>query len=301
MLRLGTLTLMPVGLRDGSVEGVCTVGTGDCGVANDVFSAGRLSDAKLGAGNIGPGATAELLLGAYGLELLEVEGAESDGNGSGSIIGISVMIAIGMIVGELILRLGAERGNPSDGILTEGTLKDGKPVAGGEILRLGDGIVRDGIARVGIASDKMLKDGTLIVGSEMLILGGGIVRDGITNGGMLKDGAGTLSTLFEGVLKMGRAVGVAGKLMIGRPKESALGGVIGIISMVGDGMTNGGGPVIVGGAIDDKLRGGTERLGIVAEGRLIDARLADGTVTDGILIDESANVPRLVTGVTNVG
>lgn len=46
------------------------------------------------------------------------------------------------------------------------------------------------------------------------------------------------------------AVGVAGKLIIGRPKESTLDTGVGISSMLGTGMVNGGGPVIVGNPID---------------------------------------------------
>lgn len=103
------------------------------------------------------------------------------------------------------------------------------------------------------------------------------------------------------MLKIGRAVGVAGKLIIGRPKESTLGGVAGTMSMLGVGMKNGGGPVIVGISINEKLSEGIDKLGMVAEGRLTDPRLADGTVTEGTPADGSENEPRLVVGVSNDG
>ena len=90
------------------------------------------------------------------------------------------------------------------------------------------------------------------------------LSDDIPTEGELVDA--TLSTLIVGISKIGSAVGVAGKVIIGSPKESTLEGGVGIISMLGAGMENGGGPVIVGNAI---------------EGRPIDGRVKSGRVTEG--------------------
>ena len=49
-------------------------------------------------------------------------------------------------------------------------------------------------------------------------------------------------------------------MTIGRPKESTPGGAVGISSMTGNGMENGGGPVIAGNLVEGK----------VSEGRLAD-------------------------------
>ena len=267
----------------------------------------RLSDGKLGAGNVGPGAMVELPVGEDGPELLKLEGAEIPAEGalsdrSGS-VGTGLTTGIGVNVGALPLKLsgrdGVGRENPSDGMLNEGTLRDGSPIVGSEALRLEVGIARDGTARDGISREGLLKDGKPIVGSGTLRLGDVIVTDGTPTDG--KFGVRALSTLFVGMLKIGRAVGVAGKLIIGRPKESTLGGVAGTMSMLGVGMENGGGPVIVGISINGKLSEGMDRLGMVAEGRLTDPRLADGTVTEGTPGDGSENVPRLTVGVSNDG
>lgn len=71
-----------------------------------------------------------------------------------------------------------------------------------------------------------------------------------------------------GTPKVGSAVGVAGKLTIGRPKESTLDGVVGTKSMLGTGTENGGGPVIAGNPIEDEVSEGV-KLGL-PEGRLIE-------------------------------
>ena len=270
----------------------------------------RLSDGKLGAGTLRPGATAEVLFGEDERELLRLEdaGVPAEGTlrgriGPGSSVGKGLTIGMGVNVGALPLKLsgrdGVGRENPSDGTLNEGTLKDGIPVVGSDMLILEVGIARDGNARDGIAREGMLNDGKPIVGSETLRLGDGMATDGTPTGGKL--GVGTLSTLFVGILKIGRAVGVAGKLIIGRPKESTAGGVGGTMSMLGVGMKNGGGPVIVGISIEGKLSEGMDRSGMVAEGRLADPRLADGTVTEGTPADGNVSSPRLVVGVPNDG
>ena len=139
----------------------------------------RLSDGKLGAGNVGPGAVAEVLVGEDEPELLKLEGAGllaewtlRDRIGS---VGTGLTIGIGVNVGALPLKLsgreGVGRDIPSEGMLNEGTLNDGSPRVGSVMLRLEVEIVRDGIARDGRAREGMLKDGKPIVGSETLRLG----------------------------------------------------------------------------------------------------------------------------------
>ncbi len=91
------------------------------------------------------------------------------------------------------------------------------------------------------------------------------LSDGIPTEDELVDS--TLSTLIVGVSKIGSAVGVAGKVMIGSPKESTLDGGVGIISMPGAGMENGGGPVVVGNATGGKLVDGRVNSGKVTEGK----------------------------------
>lgn len=86
----------------------------------------------------------------------------------------------------------------------------------------------------------------------------------------------TLSTLFVGISKIGSAVGVAGKVMIGRPKESTLDGGVGIMSRLGSGMENGGGPVIAGNPVEGKPSDGRPDAGVVKEGSPIVGKLADG-------------------------
>lgn len=139
----------------------------------------RLSDGKLGAGNVGPGAVAEVLVGEDEPELLKLEGAGLLAEGTlrdriGS-VGTGLTIGIGVNVGALPLKLsgreGVGRDIPSEDMLNEGTLNDGSPRVGSVMLRLEVEIVRDGIARDGRAGEGMLKDGKPIVGSETLRLG----------------------------------------------------------------------------------------------------------------------------------
>lgn len=77
---------------------------------------------------------------------------------------------------------------------------------------------------------------------------------------------GVLGTLFVGTANIGSAVGVAGKLTIGRPKESTLDGVIGTKSMLGTGTKNGGGSVIAVNPIEEEVSEG--RKPKLSEGRL---------------------------------
>ena len=139
----------------------------------------RLSDGKLGAVNVAPGAVAEVLVGEDEPELLKLEGAGLIAEGTlsdriGS-VGTGLTIGIGMNVESLPLKLSGReavgRDIPSEGMLNEGTLNDGGPRVGSVMLRLGVEIVRDGIARDGRAGEGMLKDGKPIVGSETLRLG----------------------------------------------------------------------------------------------------------------------------------
>ena len=86
----------------------------------------------------------------------------------------------------------------------------------------------------------------------------------------------TLSILFVGMSKIGSAVGVAGKVIIGRPKASTLDGGVGIMSTLGSGMENGGGPVIAGNPIEGKLSDGRLDAGVVKEGSPIVGKFDDG-------------------------
>ena len=139
----------------------------------------RLSDGKLGAGNVGPVAMAEALVGEDEPELLKLEGAGLLAEGTlrdriGS-VGTGLTIGIGVNVGALPLKLsgreGVGRDIPREDVLNDGTLNDGSPRVGSVMLRLEVEIVRDGIARDGRAGEGMLKDGKPIVGSETLRLG----------------------------------------------------------------------------------------------------------------------------------
>ena len=351
MVRLGALILGMLTL-DREIDGIEAVGAGNVGVGMPVIlkvgnaevctvrrddGAGWISVGKLGPGIRGPRGVGRKL---------EMSGLDGVGTSSE-----------GVKVGALMLMLGVERENPSDGTLTEGKLNDGSPTVGCEMLRLEEGIVRDGVASDGIGSDGPLRDGALIVGSEMLRLGDGSVRDGKINDGILDDGtpivgsetlrlgygvvrdgnandstlkvgkpmldsdvsrlgdgtatentltygalsSGTLSTLTEGIARSGGSVGVAGKLIMGRPNESTGGGSVGSISMLGDGMINDGGPVIEGISIEDNVTEGRDVSGIVSDGRLIETGLPDGMVTGGTLADGSANVSGLAGGVSNDG
>ena len=103
-------------------------------------------------------------------------------------------------------------------MLIEGMLKDGSPIVGSGMLKLGDGmlgdgnaggeIVRDGTVKDGIANDgtyegggsiagfemygigdgNLLKDDIPIVGSGMMRFGDDIVTDGTPTEGKLNDG-----------------------------------------------------------------------------------------------------------------
>ena len=171
---------MLVVLRVGNAE-IYTVGS-DVG-------AGRISVGKLGPERTGPRAVGRKP------EMLRLDGVGTSSED--------------VKVGALMLMLGVERENPSDGTLTEEMLKVGNAVVGCEMLRLEYGIVRDGVSRDRIGSDGTLWDGSLIVGSEMLRLGDGIVRDGKINTGVLKDGTPLVGSemlrLGYGIVRDGKA------------------------------------------------------------------------------------------------
>ena len=145
-----------------------------------------------------------------------------------------------------------------DGRLIEGMIEDGV-IVGFEMLRLGAGTVRDGSASDGIVTDGSAAD--RLVATDSIPTEGGKTCDGTWNpeaiplplaeSAIPKDtklDPGTLSTLFVGIPKTGSpVVGIAGKLIIGRPKESRLGAAVGSSpSTPGGGMEKGGGPVIEG-------------------------------------------------------
>ena len=155
-----------------------------------------------------------------------------------------------------------------------------------EMLRLGMGRVRDGIASDGIVTDR---SGTDSITTE------GKTSDGTRNPEAVpstlgeptlkeaKVDPGTLSILFVGTPKIGSPVGVAGKLMIGRPKESTLGATVGSPSMLGGGMEKGGGLVIIGMVVESDGSGGRDGEGMLALfGRVGYGRLNEKDVPDGI-------------------
>ena len=157
------------------------------------------------------------------------EGAFGAGNGSGQSSGTGVIILIGDKVGVLMFKL-VGRDNPNDGRVIKGALMDGKLIVGSETLRLENGVAKDRGGGVG-----MLKVDMLIVGCVRA----GAVTDGAPMEGTFRDGdpnssillwtldtgagieveviGGGIGTLFVGIAKIGRAVGVAGKLTMGRP------------------------------------------------------------------------------------
>lgn len=101
-----------------------------------------------------------------------------------------------------------------------------------------------------------------------------------------------------GIPKIGSAVGVAGKLTIGRPKESTLDVVIGTMSMLGTGTENGGESVIAVNPIEDEVSEGV-KLGL-PEGRLIEYGLprSGRRVTELGLADGTGNVGMASEGTT---
>lgn len=126
-----------------------------------------------------------------------VSDVSSDG---GLSVGNSGVERLGVKVGALKLTLGVPNGNPSEGGPTEEMLNDESPTVGLDMLRLGESIVKDGIARDGMCEGVVFKDGRLIVGPGVLRLGdetvsGGISRDGVTGDG--KSGVGVTSVGFE--------------------------------------------------------------------------------------------------------
>ena len=264
---------------------------------------GRLIDGKLDTGNVGPGATIKVLLAGDRAELLRpvgagrpAEGALADGNGSGLGVGTGTTTGIGVNVGALLLalleRVWLGRENPNDGMPVEGMLKDGSTTVGSEMSRLGGGMVNDGASRLGVVL-------------LLLTLGDGISKDVRLNDTVL-------STLFVGILKIGSAVGVAGKLIIGSSKELTMGGAVGIESILGNGMESGGGPVVAGSPIEGILTSGSDDSGTVTEGNWTPPwRLAYGTpienpipggkVTGGTPVDGIASVPTLADGRASEG
>ena len=170
----------------------------------------------------------------------------------------------------------------------DGVRKDGAMV-GFEMLRLGVGMVRDGIVSDGIVTDGRGRDGSATTDS---IPTEGKTSDGTRNPEAVPSTLGeatpkdtkldpvTLSILFVGTPKIGSPVGVAGKLMIGRPKESTLGATVGSPSMLGGGMEKGGGLVIIGVVVGSGGRDGEGMLALF--GRVGYGRLNEKDVTDGI-------------------
>ena len=88
-----------------------------------------------------------------------------------------------------LLWVGREK--PIDGRPMEGMLRGGCPILGSDMLRLGEGIVRDGMLNKGMLKDGMLKDGMLM---------DGMLSEGALNEGMLKAG---LPTVGSGIPKLG--------------------------------------------------------------------------------------------------
>lgn len=78
----------------------------------------------------------------------------------------------------------------------EGMLRGGCPILGSDMLRLGEGIVRDGMLNEGMLNDGMLKDGMLKDGMLM----DGMLSEGALSEGMLKAG---LPTVGSGIPKLG--------------------------------------------------------------------------------------------------
>lgn len=194
--------------------------------------------------------------------------------------------------------------------------KDGTMV-GSEMLRLAVGMVRDGTASDGIVTDGSARDGSAR---------DGIATDSIPTEGKTCDGTwnpeavpstpgeaipkeakldpGTLSTLFVGIPKIGSPVGVAGKLIIGRPKESTIGAAVGSPSMLGGGMEKGGGLVIIGKVVESEGSGAKDGEGGVAEGmlalfgravlgRLMEKDVADGISCEGRVVEMGGVVGRV--------
>lgn len=87
---------------------------------------------------------------------------------------------------------------------------------------------------------------------------------------------GIISTLSGGTSKVKSAVSAVGNLIIGRPKESTLDRGTRISSLLGIGMENGGGPVIVGNTIDRKVSEGWPRSGRIVEGIMRSLRMFEG-------------------------
>lgn len=95
---------------------------------------------------------------------------------------------------------------------------------------------------------------------------------------MVKDGRASDSGLNEGILKderptlgiekIGTAVDVGKGPMIGRRKEPTLGEVVGISSMLGAGMDNGGSGMILDSPVDCSV---SEGVGVIPECRLKEA------------------------------
>lgn len=178
------------------------------------------------------------------------------------------------------------------------------------MLRLGDGKVRDGVANEVIATGRLA---TSCVSTE------GRLCDGTGNPGVVLEGKAVgemLSALFVGISKIGRPVGVGGKVIIGRPKESTMDGGVGIESRLGIGMENGGGPVIAGNPTEGMLRDGrveeigdmvgsvaegTAIVGSVSEGELIEGTLGDGTVRNGGSIKPKLSGGRFSAGIVTEG
>ncbi len=79
-----------------------------------------------------------------------------------------------------------------------------------------------------------------------------------------------------GTANIGSAVGVEGKLTIGRPKELTADGVVGSRSRLGNGMENGGGPAMEGIPVEDKVVEERDVPGRVADGRTRLVRLVGG-------------------------
>lgn len=117
--------------------------------------------------------------------------------------------------------------------------------------------------------------------------------EGSEGDGRLVEGG--IGNLFVGIPKIGSAVGVAGKLTIGRPKESTPDGVIGIRSMLGTGTENGGGSVTAANPIEYEVSEGRKLR--LPEGRLSGVGLprSEGKVTEP---DGTGNVGIMSEGTT---
>lgn len=290
-----------VGIRAVGIVIVGRVGVLRVGIAVETFRFGRLIDGKLGAGYVGNDPTLKVLFAGNGADLLTpagpgilAQGVLGDGSPSGSRVGTGMATGIGVKVGALPLKplkgngVGSEK--PNDGMPFEGMLKDGSPMVGLEMLRLGDGIVRDGTATDGTVNKGTAKCGKPIVGSEIPRTGNELVTDDAPIAGKPVDV--TLSTLFVGISKIGNPLGVAGNVMSGRPKESTADGGVGIESMMGAGMANRGGPVIAG---KGKLGDGRIESGLVTEGRPNETELTEGKLSEPRLTEGTESDVRVGT------